>query len=74
VDILNGYNTAQKIKNKQNYKLYLPDQILFPFAGLYTHWVDKTTKALTNNYAILSSKPNAFLAEIHNHKKRLPSF
>jgi putative SOS response-associated peptidase YedK len=74
--IANGYFEWQwldpKGKNKQKYELCLPNEELFAFAGLYSHWVDKNTGELKSTYTILTTEANPLLAEIHNHKKRMP--
>jgi putative SOS response-associated peptidase YedK len=74
--IANGYFEWQwldpKGKNKQKYELCLPNQELFAFAGLYSHWVNKNTGEIKNTYTILTTEANTLLAEIHNHKKRMP--
>lgn len=73
--IANGYFEWQwldpKGKNKQKYELCLPDEELFAFAGLYSHWVDKNTGELKNTYTILTTEASPLLAEIHNHNKRM---
>ncbi|WP_291096991.1 MULTISPECIES: hypothetical protein [unclassified Flavobacterium] len=33
---------GSKRKQKQKYEIGLPNEELFAFAGLYSHWVDKT--------------------------------
>lgn len=74
--IANGYYEWQwldpKGKAKQKYELCLPNEALFAFAGLYSHWVDKETGEIKNTYTILTTEANPLLAEIHNHKKRMP--
>jgi len=74
--IANGYFEWQwldpKGKNKQKYELCLPNEELFAFAGLYSHWVDKNTGELKKTYTILTTEASPLLAEIHNNKKRMP--
>jgi len=74
--IADGYFEWQwldpKGKNKQKYELCLPNEELFAFAGLYSQWVDKNTGEIKNTYTILTTEANPLLAEIHNHKKRMP--
>ena len=74
--IANGYYEWQwldpKGKAKQKYELCLPNEELFAFAGLYSHWVDKETGEIKNTYTILTTEANPLLAEIHNNKKRMP--
>jgi putative SOS response-associated peptidase YedK len=45
---------------------------LFVFAGLYFQWVDRRTGEIKNTYTIVTTAANPLLAEIHNHKKRMP--
>jgi putative SOS response-associated peptidase YedK len=52
--------------------LCLPNEELFAFAGLYSHWGNKNTGEIKNTYTILTTEANPLLAEIHNHKKRMP--
>ena len=74
--IADGYFEWQwldpKGKIKQKYEIGLPNHELFAFAGLYSHWVDKTTGAIKNTYTILTTEANPLLATIHNSKKRMP--
>ena len=70
--ITNGSGWIQKGKKNKKYELCLPKEELFAFAGLYSHWVDTETGEIKNTYAILTTEANPLLAEIHNHKKRMP--
>jgi putative SOS response-associated peptidase YedK len=74
--IANGYYEWQwldaKGKTKQPYELCLPNEELFAFAGLYSQWVDASTGEIKNTYTILTTEASPLLAEIHNHKKRMP--
>lgn len=74
--IANGYYEWQwldpKGKAKQKYELCLPNEELFAFAGLYSHWFDKETGEIKNTYTIPTTVANPLLAEIHNNKKRMP--
>lgn len=63
---------GSKRNQKQKYELCLPNEELFAFAGLYSHWVDKNTGELKNTYTILTTEASPLLAEIHNHNKRMP--
>lgn len=74
--IANGYFEWQwldpKGTKKQKYELCLPNDELFAFAGLYSHWVDKNTGEIKNTYTLLTTEASLLLAEIHNNKKRMP--
>nr|WP_315147025.1 SOS response-associated peptidase [uncultured Flavobacterium sp.] len=74
--IANGYFEWEwldpKGKIKQKYEIGLPNEELFAFAGLYSHWVNKDTGEIKNTFTIVTTEANPFLAEIHNTKKRMP--
>jgi len=62
----------EKGKKKQKYRITLPDQEAFAFAGLYSRWVDKSTGEVFDTYTILTTEANELMSEIHNSKKRMP--
>ncbi len=62
----------EKGKQKQKYLITLPDAALFAFAGIWSRWTDKTTGEIIESYAIVTTEANPLMAEIHNHKKRMP--
>ncbi len=59
-------------KKKQKYKLSLPQNELFCFAGLYSTWMNPTNSEQKNTYTILTTVANNLMATIHNSKKRMP--
>jgi putative SOS response-associated peptidase YedK len=59
-------------KRKQAYLIGLPHQSCFAFAGLYNTWVNPCTGEVRTTYTIVTTEANAFMAEIHNTKKRMP--
>ncbi len=61
-----------KGKSKEQYYITLPDKGLFAFAGLYDTWFDTETKTTLNTFTIVTTTANQFMAEIHNHGKRMP--
>jgi putative SOS response-associated peptidase YedK len=71
--IVNGYFEWQwldpKGKIKQKYELCLPNEELFAFAGLYSHWVDKNTGEIKNTYTILTTEANPFWQKSTTTKK-----
>lgn len=74
--IANGFYEWQwldtKGKNKQKYEIALPNEELFAFAGIYSHWVNTNTGEIINTYSIITTEANPLMAEIHNTKKRMP--
>lgn len=61
-----------KGKEKQKYRICLPDESLFSFAGLYNQWVDPTSGEIKKTYTILTTEANELMSIIHNSKKRMP--
>jgi len=61
-----------KGKEKQKYRICLPDDSLFSFAGLYNQWVDPNSGEVKNTYTILTTEANELMSIIHNSKKRMP--
>lgn len=53
-------------KKKQKFKLTLPDESPFAFAGLWSHWQE------INTFTILTGEADELMSEIHNSKKRMP--
>ncbi|MFV8379312.1 SOS response-associated peptidase [Flavobacterium sp. LB3R33] len=61
-----------KGKNKTKYEIGIGNHDLYAYAGLYSHWVDKTTGEIRSTYTIVTTEANPLMAEIHNIKKRMP--
>nr|WP_315155751.1 SOS response-associated peptidase [uncultured Flavobacterium sp.] len=74
--IANGFYEWQwldsKGKNKMKYKIGIGNEDLFAFAGLYSHWTDTHTGEIKKTYTMVTTQANPLMAEIHNHKKRMP--
>lgn len=62
----------EKGKQKQKYKLTLPGDEAFGFAGLWSVWTDKRTGKSEHSYTILTTEANELMSRIHNSKKRMP--
>jgi putative SOS response-associated peptidase YedK len=60
---------AQK---KYPYYIYMKNNSVFCFAGIYSSWADKETGELLNTFSILTTGANSMLARIHNSKERMP--
>jgi putative SOS response-associated peptidase YedK len=56
-------------KQKQPFSIGMADDSLFAFAGLWESWVD-ASGAVIKTCTILTTKPNALVADIHN---RMPA-
>lgn len=59
-------------RKKEKYLIKKPDNDAFAYAGLWSEWVDTETGEIIKTYTILTTEANKLMAEIHNHKKRMP--
>lgn len=66
--------TGQPLKtpNKYPYYISLKNQEIFFMAGIYNEWTDKSTGEHVNSFAIVTTKANALMEQIHNSRKRMP--
>lgn len=61
-----------KGKKKQKYLITFPKDELFSLAGIWSEWTNKSSGEVTKSYSVVTTEANKLLAEIHNHKKRMP--
>lgn len=59
------YEWKKTSQGKVPYHIYLKDDRLFAFAGIYTIWKSSQGQEL-KTYAIITTEPNELMAEIHN--------
>ena len=59
-------------KKKYPHFIYMKNNSLFCFAGIYSSWTDKETGEHLNTFSILTTDANPMLEKIHNIKKRMP--
>ena len=59
-------------KKKYPHFIYMKNNSLFCFAGIYSSWTDKETGEYLNTFSILTTEANPMLEKIHNIKKRMP--
>lgn len=59
-------------KKKQKFLIQTAEQNLFALAGLYSEWTNKNTGEIRTTYTVVTTEANELMAEIHNHKKRMP--
>ncbi len=67
--------TGQPLKTatKYPYHIKLKDKEYFFMAGIWQPWTDKETGEYVESFAILTTKANSLMEEIHNSKKRMPT-
>jgi putative SOS response-associated peptidase YedK len=53
-------------KAKQPYAIAMRDHRAFAFAGLWENWRDPKTEVWIRAYTILTTKPNAVVAPLHD--------
>ena len=57
---------------KYPYHIYIPGQEYFYMAGIYQPWTDKETGERVDTFAIVTTKANSLMEQVHNSKKRMP--
>jgi len=60
-------------KEKFPHYIRLKDVDLFYMAGVWNTWTDYTSGETKNSFGIITTEANAFMAKIHNVKKRMPT-
>lgn len=60
-------------KIKQPYHVRIKDQKYFYIAGLYNNWLDSESGEVVATYAIVTTKANKLMEQIHNSKLRMPT-
>lgn len=61
-----------KRAQKFPYFIQLKDQPIFFMAGIWQNWIDKGSGETMDTFAIVTTKANSLLEQIHNTKKRMP--
>ena len=68
------YKPAGAIKEiAYPYFITIKEQSLFYMAGIFQPWTDKETGETMDTFSIVTTKANAFMEQIHNKKKRMPT-
>ena len=60
-------------KIKQPYHIRVKEQGYFYIAGIYNNWLDSESGELIPTYAIVTTRANRFMEQIHNSKLRMPT-
>ena len=55
------------------YKIEVADQNYFYMAGIWQPWTDKETGETMDTFAIVTTRANSLMEQIHNTKKRMPT-
>jgi putative SOS response-associated peptidase YedK len=58
---------------KYPYHIKLRNREYFFMAGVWQPWTDKTTGEYVETFAIVTTRANALMEQIHNSKKRMPT-
>jgi putative SOS response-associated peptidase YedK len=59
-------------KKKYPHFIFMKNQELFCFGGIYADWTDRFTGELIQSFSILTTDANPMMEKIHNSKKRMP--
>ena len=71
--ITRGFYEWQTIgKEKFPYYIYLSDERIFTFAGLFDTWTNHRTGEMLKTFSIITTCANPLMEKIHNIKKRMP--
>lgn len=62
-----------KTAEKYPYFISLKDKEYFYMAGIWTPWTDQQTGEYVESCAIVTTKANKLMEQIHNSKKRMPA-
>lgn len=67
--------TGQPVKtpNKYPYYISLKNRPYFYMAGIWQPWTDKSTGEYVESFAVVTTKANPLMEQIHNSKKRMPT-
>ena len=63
---------TKKKENKYPYCIELNNKEYFFMAGIWQPFTDKETGETMDTFAIVTTKANALMEQLHNHKKRMP--
>jgi putative SOS response-associated peptidase YedK len=59
-------------KDKLPYFIHPKDHPVFYLAGIFSHWVEPSTKEVITSFSILTGAANEMMCDIHNSAKRMP--
>ncbi len=62
-----------KTATKYPYHIKLKNREYFFMAGIWQPWTDKETGEYTEPFAIVTTRANSLMEQIHNSKKRMPT-
>jgi putative SOS response-associated peptidase YedK len=61
----NGFYEWQKDSDHTPYRIFLKDEKLFAFAGIWETWKDAENRII-NSFSIITTNANSLVADIHN--------
>ena len=66
------YEWQQRAETKVPYYIYLKDQRIFSFAGIYDEWINPVNGDLMQSFSIITTSANPMMEKIHNTRERMP--
>jgi putative SOS response-associated peptidase YedK len=54
------------------FRIFLKDQEIFSFGGIYDIWKNEETQTEVTTFSIITTEANSLMSKIHNAKKRMP--
>ena len=67
--------TGQPLKTATKYPYYISvkDKTYFYMAGIWQPWTDRATGEYVETFAVVTTKANKLMEQVHNSKKRMPT-
>jgi putative SOS response-associated peptidase YedK len=66
------YETQHRGKERVPFILDPTQNEFFSLAAIWDSWLSPQTQTRVNTFSIVTTEANSIMAEIHNHKKRMP--
>lgn len=66
------YEWRHEEKEKIPHYVYLKNQDIFSFGGIWEKWTDKETGEIINSFSIITTKSNKLMSYVHNNRERMP--
>ncbi len=64
---------GEKKEKAYPYCIQLKSREYFFLAGIWQPWTDKSTGEMIDSFAVITTKANSLVEQIHNKKKRMPT-
>lgn len=73
VSVMGKKGALLKTPVKYPYHIAVKEKSIFLMAGIYNTWTDQQTGETIDSFAILTTKANSLMQQVHNSKMRMPT-